>query len=234
MEKYILTTKYLQKIIDKRKELNNPEKSGLLKINRIIKIADYLENLLRRFEDNQIENFDKIFNITLNNRNSPDDRINDMFAELWGAEHLIKQSYSVIKYNPKKYDFDCEKGKNKYAVEVECLRGPSYKRQKRVEIKLRSGLPAPYIVNSEPEIKRIKGKIAGGISQLNKWAKNSKKIVIIVTNDEAHVNFDSIAGDIKKFRKNIGKKYKCRIDVVPYHPLLNIANEYEQHTVDSV
>ena len=151
-----------------------------------------------------------------------------MFAELWGAEYLMKKGYSIIRYNRKKYDFDCEKGKNKYAVEVECLRGPSYKRQKRAEIKLRSGRQALYILNSEPEVKKIKDKIEAGISQLNKWAKNSKKIIIVVTNDEVHVNFSSIESDIEKFRKDMGKEYKCMIRIVPYHPLLNSANEYKQ------
>lgn len=200
-KKYPLVEKYFVKIIRKRRKLDNPGKSRLLQVIDGNK-ADKLEKLLKDLK-NKVGNFKDIFQILpeLNNKTDPDEKIDDMIAELRAALLLKNRGFADIIYQRKSFDFLCRKNKNQYAVEVEFIRGPDFKRQKRIA----PGLA--YKLVSGLEIKKLKDKIEKGFSQLR---SNFYKIVIIVTNN---IEMDKFwfGNKIEKFRKEMGKQLQSKI-----------------------
>lgn len=200
-KKYPLVEKYFGRIINKRRKLKNADKSLLLQVIDEDK-ANKLEKLLQDSE-NKVANFKKIFQILpeLNNKTDPDEKINDMVAELRAASLLNDKGFTNIVYQRESFDFSCRKNKNQYAVEVEFIRGPNFKMQKR----LAPGLG--YKLDPNPEIKRLKDKIGKGFSQLR---SNFHKIVIIVTNNVEMEKF-WFGDKIEKFRKKMGKQLQSKI-----------------------
>ena len=172
---------------------------------QIIDKVDRLEKLLRDLE-NRITNFSQIFQIVseLNNKEKPDERIDDMIAELRGAWLLNNKGYTDIVYQKKDYDFSCQKKSTKYAVEVKFIRGPDFKRQEK------TGSNLAYNLNSDAELNKLNEKINEAFFQLR---KHYRKIVIIVTNNLELDKF-WFGDDIENFRKQMGKQHQSKIFIV--------------------
>jgi hypothetical protein len=206
MNKYILIQKYLGKIIEKRRLLNNPDASILLQIidkNQ----ADRLEKLLQELEP-KITNFPNIFKIEseLNNIENPDDRFDDMIAELRGAWLLNDRGYTNITYLKTQHDFSCTKNSEEYGVEIEFIRGPNFKGQKRIA----PDSDLAYKLNAELVLNKLKDKIVDGFSQI---PKNRKRIVIAITNDLQYAK-EWFGKEIEEFRKEIETVYQSKILLV--------------------
>lgn len=177
---YPYVEKYFSEIIAKRKSLNNADRSDLLNcVNS--RRGKKLDNLIKSLEP-KIKNFKDIFKITneLNNYADPDERINDVIAELRAARLLIEKSFTNIEYNAKGYDFDCEKNGEKYAVEVEFIRGPDFKRQKcifrhpisdqlpksfvkKAVVVVSNNLEMGWLVNYKKELEELKNNYKGEV-----------------------------------------------------------------------
>ncbi len=207
VKNYPLVHKYLNKIIEKRRKLNDPEMSPLLQIIDNNE-ADRLEKLLFHLE-NKVENFEKIFKILpeLNNKTDPDEKIDDMIAELRAAILLNNKGFTKIRYQEKSFDFYCKKDSQEYAVEVEFIRGPSFKRQERV------GPGLGYKLNPKPVLKKIKNKIKKGFFQIPNNFQQFQKIVVIVTNN---IEIDKFwfGGYIEQLRKKIEQDFKSKIFII--------------------
>lgn len=204
MAKYLLIEKYLQPIIDKRRQLNQPKKSQLLSVidqNQ----GERLEKLLINLEKN-VGNFGDIFKITkeLNNKINPDERIDDMIAELRGAFLLLDKKFTELKYQKKSFDFRCKKNNQGYAVEIKFIRGPNFKNQKRIA----PGLG--YKLDAAPELNKLKAKIEKGFSQI---PSNLKGIVIIVTNN-IEMDKSWFGEKIEQFRKSTEQDLRLKIFIV--------------------
>lgn len=205
VKNYPLVNKYLDKIVKRRRELNNPKKSRLLQIIDNSE-ADGLEKLLRKL-GNKVGGFEKIFQILpeLNSKTSPDERVDDMIAELRAAFLLDDRGFTDIVYHRKGFDFSCRKNENQYAVEVKFIRGPDFKRQKRIATNL------AYKLNSSPEIRKLKDKIDEAINQLR--VSGQQGIAIIVTNN-LEVDKFWFGDEIERFRKEKEKKSNAKIYIV--------------------
>lgn len=204
MDNYPLINRFLCSIIERRRELPNPENSNLLAIINKNKGAR-LEDLLKELEG-KVDNLEKIFEILpeLNDKVNPDEKIDDMIAELRGASWLINKDYKKLKFCKKSFDYSCEKNDQKYAVEVEFIRGPNFKRQKRI------GAGLAYKLNSLPEIRKIKDKIEKGFSQIS---QEPNKIVIIVTNN-FEMNKFWFGNNVEQYRKTIEQELESKVVIL--------------------
>jgi hypothetical protein len=131
-------------------------------------------------------------------------RIDDMIAEIRGAWLLNDRGYINIVYSKTKYDFTCTKNGEEHGVEVEFIRGPDFKGQKRV------GDDLFYELNAELVLNKLKDKIVDGFSQI---PKNCKRIVIAITNDLQYGK-EWFGEEIEEFRKEMGSNYSSKILIV--------------------
>ncbi|MFH1230821.1 MAG: hypothetical protein V1709_04925, partial [Planctomycetota bacterium] len=112
--------------------------------------------------------------------------------------------YANITYLKTQHDFSCTKNGEEYGVELELIRGPDFKGQKRIDSDLF------YELNAELVLNKLKDKIVDGFSQI---PKNCKRIVIAITNDLQYAK-EWFGEEVEKFRKEMGTAYKSKVLIV--------------------
>ncbi len=140
------------------------------------------ESLICKLEKNNIKNFKNIFSSKdklFNERtfNDFENILHDLISELRGTAFLIESKFDNITFNKKSVDFIATKENKKYAIEIKFIRGPSFKKSKKV-------FNLAYNLESEPLIKKIKDKIEEGYRQVKKFSRFSKILILISNNDE--------------------------------------------------
>jgi len=173
--------KYIKPIYKKRKKLKTPipQDRGLIftiDSGKYKRLADLIQKVIKN-----VINAEQIFGITkqLNDKSDPDEKINDMVAELRAAKYLIEDKYQEIIYQKKALDFRCNKNNNNYLVEVKFFRGPNFKTQEKLPFKT-----GGYKLVTDKLINLLEMKLKQALEQFNKYdtQNQSKHLLIFVTN----------------------------------------------------
>jgi Holliday junction resolvase len=137
LENYPSINKYMHHLIMERLSLPNPSSSRLLRIfldpNNP---PDALEKLL--CETKSVANFEQIFEVSLGADPLPDEKINDIIAELRGLRHLLYergfQNVAVVpRGQTKTVDVTATYEGLKFAIEIKHPRGPEFKHHEQIE-----------------------------------------------------------------------------------------------------
>ncbi len=171
---------YLGNIVKKIREL---DKKGIYSsfLNKGI-FNPIFENLIYKLERNNIKNFKNIFSAKeklFNEKtfNDFENILHDLISELRGAALLIESKFKNITFNEKSVDFTAARESKKCPIEIKFIRGPSFKKFKKV-----SNLA--NILESSPIIKKLKEKIERSYKQLKKFPQFSKILILFSNNDE--------------------------------------------------
>lgn len=173
--------RYIKPVYEKRKRLKKP----IPKDWGLVATVDgcnhqRLSSLIQKVTKNVV-NAEQIFGIVkqLNDREDPDEKINDMVAELRVACYLVEQGYKDIKYQKKEIDFTCSRNCIGYSVEVKFIRGPVFKTQEyKPEIQA-------YKLSFDKLENILMKKFTSTNGQFNKHhsdGNHAKRIAILVTN----------------------------------------------------